>query len=258
MLWLTAVVFSGLRRLASVACLCSLTPKITSVSERFNCNHFISMAARASRDCEGMRSQSFDSPSSPLTTMDDLGMHCDGISPITPRTPFRHHIVATAARPSRRPTVREQIDDRNVGVNSTESSVSDLQRNDFILISPREVESTFIHLMTPPLRQGPVHDSSSFGASPTALNGTSAARGLGVSSVSITSPPETRPTVTMQQSEPAANVSIDYSGSAFVPIQDADDASYESEIESDELPIPNVGYLARRPQGDVFGDDLTW
>lgn len=188
--------------------------------------------------------------------MDDLNQEFDGVSPITPRTPPGELFFEPFTAPSR-PTLTEQRLVVDVVSNSDESPL-ERSRNDFILVSPREVASRFVLRMSSPHDQQR-NESDSMEVSQSALETTVSSRDSAFSEPSIISPPELRPITTMRRDEERAhNISIDNSECGFAPIQDTDDDSLEDQTENDDLSSPKVGLKSRSNQGTFSSHDLTW
>jgi hypothetical protein len=216
----------------------------------------IVMSGRPGRALGDTLFHPLSSPIPFIEDMDDLNRACDGVSPITPRTPPSELFFEAFTAPSR-PTLTEQRLVVDVVSNSDESLL-DRSRNDFILVSPREVASRFVLRLSSPHDQHR-NESDSMEAPQSALETTMNSRDSAFSDSSIVSPPETRPIATLRHDEERAhNISIDDSECAFAPIQDTDDASLEDQSEHDEFSSPTVGLKSRSNQGAFSSHDLTW
>ena len=185
--------------------------------------------------------------------MDDVNRARDGVSPITPRTPPRQLFLDSLTAPSR-PSVTEQRLMVDVVSSSVESPL-DQSRNNFILLSPREIASRFVLRLSPPH----IHESDSTVAPQSAFEAAAVnGRQSDLSEAHLVSPRETQLIGSARNENDAHNISIDNSECAFVPIQDADDASFDEPSDTEELPMRRVGLKSRKTPGEFSGDDWAW
>jgi hypothetical protein len=204
------------------------------------------------------------SPGSPIPrrgSMDDLGRSCEGISPISPRTPTGELFCESTPAPSR-PTVTEER--LLVDVTSTPYTASfDEPRNGFVLVAPREISSRFVVRLSPRRHNSALDEESQFFDESTSLLDSNAiSRDSELHGLLISSPREARLTRTSHLDEPVHNIStsIQESSCIFAPIQrDDGDGTFDDDLsESDDSMLEQIRLQSRTSPSDFCGDEMSW
>lgn len=201
------------------------------------------------------------SPAPHIRSMDDLGRSCEGLSPISPRTPTGELFCESTPAPSR-PTVTEER--LLVDVASTPCTTSfDEPRNGFVLVAPREISSRFVVRLSPRRHNNAGDEESEFfDVSTASLDANTIYRDSESPGLVITSPGEARLTRTSQLDEPIHNIStsIQESSCIFAPIQrDDGDGTVDDDLsESDDSMLEQIRLQSRTSPSDFCGDEMSW
>ena len=200
------------------------------------------------------------SPGSPMPhrrSMDDMEGSCEGISPISPKTPTGELFCESVPAPSR-PTVTEERILVDVASTSDVSSF-DQPRNGFVLVAPREIASRFVVRLSPRRHLDREGESEFFDASISSLDANTNSRDPELPGQLISSPRDARPTRTSQLDEPVHNISIQESTSVFAPIQSDDDGTVDDDLsDSDDSMLEQVRTQSRTSPSDFCGDEMSW